>query len=151
MAHFPLDMLAQLPFKTYEIRNFEISDGKQNILATVASLGSFNTFLDLVKITDYEERLKYGGPTTVLAPTDNAFKRLPNFKIEALKNPANRNMLNDLMEKWIIPGQFDISRLNEINKEKFQCGLEVIYPNIRAYNGLIHAVDNINLYVPGRK
>lgn len=150
-AQFPLDLLVQLPFQSYKIKDFEISEGNQNIFDTIASLGSFHTFLDLVEKAGYEEKLKQRTPFTVLAPTDKAFENLPEYELQALKKPSNRKALINLMDKWVIHGQYDISQLKKEKTDKIQCGLEVIYPNIRAKNGFVHAVDKIDVYDPRKR
>jgi uncharacterized surface protein with fasciclin (FAS1) repeats len=50
---------------------------KANIVQTAKSAGTFNTLLAAAKAAGLAETLAEGGPFTVFAPTDEAFKKLP--------------------------------------------------------------------------
>lgn len=145
MAKFPVDMLVMLPFKTYEIPNFVLSEGNKSIFDTTASIGSFDTFLGLVKAANYEKVLKSAGPITVFAPTDKAFKKLPEEYIKYLKKPSNKNLLESALRSWTFSGELNYAKVKEIGLEKKYCGVEIIYPDIKARNGIIHAVDKVKL------
>lgn len=143
MAKFPIDMLVKLPFKVYEIPNFVIAEGNQNIFDTASSIGSFDTFLGLVKAANYEKVLKSTGPITVFAPTDEAFKKLPEWDIDYLKKPSNKDELESVLRRWTFSGALDYAKVKKIGLEKKFCGVEIIYPDIKARNGIIHAVDKV--------
>jgi hypothetical protein len=145
MAKFPIDMLVMLPFNTHEIPNLLMSEENKSIFDVIASIGSFNTFIDLVKAGNYEDVLKREDPITVFAPTDKAFRELPEGYIDYLKKPSNKNLLESALKNWTIQGAFDYAKVKEFGLEKKHCGLEIIYPDIKAKNGIIHAVDKVEL------
>ncbi|MGA0328075.1 MAG: fasciclin domain-containing protein, partial [Limisphaerales bacterium] len=49
--------------------------------------------------------LKLKGPFTVLAPTDDAFSKLPEGRLEGLLQPENRQKLASLLKNHIITAQ----------------------------------------------
>jgi len=49
-----------------------------NIVDTAIGAGSFKTLVNAVKKADLADSLKWGGPFTVFAPTDSAFRKLPS-------------------------------------------------------------------------
>ena len=143
MAKFPVDMLVKLPFKVYEMPNFVLSEGNKNIFDTAESIGSFSTFLDLVKVAKYEKVLKRKSPITIFAPTDEAFKKLPKGYIKFLKEPSNEYRLKSALKGWTVWGEVDYAKVKKDRLENNFCGGEIIYPNIKAKNGIIHAIDKV--------
>lgn len=114
-------------------------------METVASLGSFKTFLDLVKRAKYEKVLENKEPITILAPTDMAFKKMPKGYIEYLKDPSNKDVLESTLKKWTFKSKMDYAKLKEMGLERKYCGIEIIYPDIKAKNGIIHALGKLDL------
>ena len=55
--------------------------------------GSFKTLAAALKAADLVDTLKGEGPFTVLAPTDEAFAKLPEGTVEALLKPENKEKL----------------------------------------------------------
>ena len=143
MARLGIDMLAALPFNVYEIPKFEISKGDKNIFDTAADIGSFNTFLEIVEAAGYDKELKYKDPITVFAPTDKAFEKLTSDQIDFLKK--NPEKMIPALKEWTFPEMISWEKAKDMGLDKKVCGFNIIYPNIRAKNGLIHAVDSVQL------
>ena len=55
-----------------------------NIVETAAAAGSFKTLLKAVDAAGLRETLESPGPLTVLAPTDEAFAKLPKGELDEL-------------------------------------------------------------------
>ena len=62
----------------------------KDIVDTAVDAGMFKTLVAAVKAADLVETLKSAGPFTVLAPTDDAFKKLPAGTVESLLKPENK-------------------------------------------------------------
>jgi uncharacterized surface protein with fasciclin (FAS1) repeats len=77
--------------------------GGNTILQTTAGMGNLNTFTSLANKAGLGDTLNTGGPYTVLAPSDDAFKKLPPGTLDALSNDAPR--LKAVMRNHVLPGR----------------------------------------------
>jgi hypothetical protein len=68
---------------------------KKDIIDTAASADGFKTLVAAVKAAGLVDTLKGDCPFTVLAPTDEAFAKLPAGTVEALLKPENKHKLCD--------------------------------------------------------
>ena len=71
---------------------------------TVADRLGDDRFAQAVKSAGLRETLAGPGPYTVLAPTDEAFARLPAEQAQRLFSPAGRAELTALLSHHILPG-----------------------------------------------
>ena len=76
---------------------------KPDILAALAATGNYKTLVNLLVAADLAEALKAGGPYTVLAPTDEAFGRLPKKALADLLKPENRDQLRAVLLYHVVP------------------------------------------------
>jgi transforming growth factor-beta-induced protein len=133
-----------------------------DIVETAKAAGSFNTLVELVGLADLATTLKGAGPFTVLAPTDAAFGLLPPAVVAALKMPANKALLQQVLTYHVISGSvpstvvvtlngksaasvegenldFTVAGANvTINKTT-----KVTAVDVKASNGIIHILDSV--------
>ena len=69
-----------------------------NLLEVAASTGQYDTFLELVQISGFDEILSQAGTFTVFAPTDDAYAALPSDLLESLKANANPAILEEILD-----------------------------------------------------
>jgi len=133
--------------------------GKKNIVDIAVADGRFKSLVAAVQAADLVETLKSKGPFTVLAPTDDAFNKLPASTVEGLLKdiPALKNILlyhvipakamsGDVMKMTsatTAQGK-DVSIKVEDSKVKVN-EATVIIPDIEASNGVIHVIDTVIL------
>lgn len=67
-----------------------IQSGYENLIDTADAQGSFKTLGAALKAADLVETLKGTGPFTVLAPTDEAFAKVPKATFDELLKPENK-------------------------------------------------------------
>ena len=72
------------------------------VLELAAQQKNLTTFVAAVKAAGLESELAGAGPLTVFAPTDEAFKKLPAGKLEALMAPAGHDELRALLLNHIV-------------------------------------------------
>ena len=77
----------------------------KDIVDTAVDAGSFKTLVAAVKAAGLAETLKGDGPFTVLAPTDDAFAKLPAGTVESLLKPENKEKLVAILTYHVIPGK----------------------------------------------
>ena len=135
----------------------------KDIVDTAAGNDSFKTLVAAVKAAGLVDTLKGDGPFTVLAPTDEAFKKLPKGTVESLLKPENKDKLVAILKYHVIPSKAmaaDVVKLDGktvktvegstvsikvedgsvyVNKAK------VTKTDISCSNGVIHVIDTVIL------
>ena len=130
-------------------------------LLGVAESKKFKVLVAAVKAAGLEDALRGDGPFTVLAPTDEAFAKIPREKLEALLQPANRGQLGEILKLHVLPGKLTARQLIAAGKAKTLQGgsvvasiedgrltvngAKVVATDVKADNGIIHAIDAVLL------
>jgi uncharacterized surface protein with fasciclin (FAS1) repeats len=84
------------------------ADMKTNIVDALNKLGNFKTLLTAIKTAGLEEKMATRYPTTLFAPTDEAFKKLPPDNVAILlQNPET---LKELLLFHVHPGILNCTR-----------------------------------------
>ena len=137
----------------------------KNIIETAAANGSFHTLGKALEAADLTQTLKESGPYTFFAPTDAAFKKLPEGTLENWLKPENKAELISVLKYHVMPGRVpavDVEKLTTpkmmqgqtaaVTKDgdKLRIGSATITGrDITSSNGIIHAIDAVN--VPAKK
>jgi transforming growth factor-beta-induced protein len=132
----------------------------EDIVATAAKAGGFNTLAAALSAAGLVDTLKGKGPFTVFAPTDDAFAKLPAGTVENLLKPENKQQLIDVLTYHVAAGRLssgavvkhpsvttlsgarvdvtagDVVKINDAT---------VIAADVAASNGVIHAIDTVLL------
>ena len=131
---------------------------EKNIVDTAAAAGTFTTLLAAAQAAGLAETLSTGGPFTVLAPTDDAFKKLPEGTVEALLKDTEK--LKSILLHHVIDGAVmskDVVKLKSAKSKLGQDltidatdgvvigGAKVVKADIVASNGVIHVIDTVIL------
>jgi uncharacterized surface protein with fasciclin (FAS1) repeats len=134
------------------------SSKSKDLAATMASVPELATFHSLVKASGLEATLRGKGPYTILAPTDAAFRMMPDETLSRLKDPANRSELSDWVSYHIIPGSYTSSGIDTTEVTTLQGSklvlhrevgtiwigrAEVLQPDRQATNGTIHVINMV--------
>ena len=131
-----------------------------DIVATAESAGSFTVLIQAVKAADLDETLKGEGPYTVFAPTDAAFAKLPDGKLDELLKPENKDELVELLSYHVVAGKItaaDIAgksasyetlagsdvKVNAAGRTAKINHAAIQKPDIMASNGVIHVIDKV--------
>ncbi|HEY9862025.1 MAG TPA: fasciclin domain-containing protein [Candidatus Obscuribacterales bacterium] len=127
-----------------------------DLLETATQAGSFSQLLSALEAANLTDTLKNPGPITVLAPTDEAFAKLPEGTIDGLlKEPLK---LKRLLTYHVLSGDVrsdDLAQIDEaptmegsIVAVEHEGGLKVndanvVQTDILADNGVIHVIDTV--------
>lgn len=130
----------------------------------VAAAGGFDrlrTFAAALHAAGLEALLSERGPFTIFAPTNHAFDKLPRAELDALL--ADTDRLARVLCHHVVPGRvraprpetprivmpIDGSELNlSATDDRYQVDhASIVKTNIRASNGVIHAIDTVLLAV----
>ncbi|MBN1263034.1 MAG: fasciclin domain-containing protein [Candidatus Pacebacteria bacterium] len=137
----------------------EMEGKDKNIVTTAIEAGSFKTLIAAVQAAGLEKTLAEGGPFTVLAPTDEAFAKLPEGTVESLLKDTEK--LASILTYHVFDGRVDSNQVVNLTSAKTLNGQEVkikvengkvtindstvVQPDIEAGNGLIHVIDAVLL------
>jgi len=142
-----------------------------NIVGVAAGNDAFTTLVAAVKAADLVDTLSSEGPFTVLAPTNDAFNKLPEGTVESLLKPESKEKLASVLTYHVVSGKFEaaalISAITEndgkltvdtVQGGKIDLSLEdgkviltdanggkstVVITDVAASNGVIHAIDSV--------
>ena len=141
-----------------------IPSAKKDIVGTAVSANIFKTLVAAVQAADLVKTLQSDGPFTVLAPTDDAFKKLPAGTVETLLKPENKDMLVKILTYHVIAGDVRAAQVVKLNEAKTVQGQTIkikvkngkvkfnnanlLKADIEASNGTIHVIDTV--LIPGK-
>ncbi len=137
--------------------------GEKDIVDTAVEAGSFKTLVAAVKAAGLVDTLKGEGPFTVMAPTDEAFAKLPKGTVETLLKPENKSKLIAILTYHVVPAKAlaaDVVKLDgqlvkTVEGASFKVTVtdgkvmvdkaNVIKTDILCKNGVIHVIDEVIL------
>jgi uncharacterized surface protein with fasciclin (FAS1) repeats len=135
-----------------------------DIVDTAVAAGSFKTLVAAAKAAGLVDTLKSKGPFTILAPTDEAFQKLPEGTVESLLKAENKEKLKQILTYHVISGNVksgDVVKLTEATTamgEKIKIAVKgdtvtfndakLLKADIGCSNGVIHVIDSV--LIPGQ-
>lgn len=136
-------------------------DSQKSIPETAVANGNFKTLVAAVKAAGLLDTLAGDGPFTVLAPTDEAFKKLPEGTVKSLLKPENKKKLVAILKLHVAAGKLtsdmaepgaDFPTLAgkplkvEVKGDTVTVGgAKVTKADIGCTNGVIHVIDSVLL------
>lgn len=78
----------------------------KNIVENAVNSKDHTTLVAAVKAAGLVETLQSEGPFTVLAPTNEAFAKLPAGTVENLVKPENKEMLTKILTYHVLAGKY---------------------------------------------
>lgn len=134
-----------------------ISRAEKNLLETAASEGSFKTLGRAIRAAGLGDTLSGPGPFTMFAPTDEAFAKLPKGELAALL--ADNTKLAQVLTYHVVPEIVAAPKAGapRLATTVHGAGLKITAKNrgfrvneamvvkseIKATNGVIHAIDTV--------
>ena len=129
----------------------------KSIAAVAKEAGTFKTLLAAAEAAGLVETLSHKGPFTVFAPSDDAFKKLPEGTIKKLL--ANKAKLKNLLLYHVVSGTVPAEKAMTLKKAPsvfgqdipfkktdkgfYVAGAKVVATDIEASNGVIHVIDKV--------
>ena len=128
----------------------------KDIVDTAVSAGQFTTLAKLLTSAGLVDTLKGAGPFTVFAPTDEAFKKVPQATLDALgKDPE---ALKKVLTYHVVAGKVPAAdvksgEVKTVEGEDLKITVSggkvmvneanVVKTDVFASNGVIHVIDNV--------
>lgn len=131
---------------------------KLNLIETIAKEDKWSTFSRLLGTSGAIAAFSAGGDHTVFVPTNDAFGKIPDAKMNELLNEPNQAKLKALLSYHILPGKVMAANLPANQTRKTVTGEELTFSeanglkvngagiqarNIEASNGVIHQTDTV--------
>ncbi len=145
----------------------------KNIVENAVHSKDHTTLVAAVKAAGLVDTLEGPGPFTVLAPTNEAFNKLPPGTVKTLLEPANKDKLTAVLTYHVIPGkmtakdiadkvdsmgghysvttvqgaQLSFSRMGKglaVTDAKGQTAM-ISIPDVMQSNGVIHVINTVLL------
>ncbi|MGE5408015.1 MAG: fasciclin domain-containing protein [Syntrophothermus sp.] len=129
----------------------------KNIVETAAGAPQFSTLVSLVKKAGLVGALSGKQQLTVFAPTNAAFNKVPKKTLNALL--ADKKLLRKVLLYHVVAGKLPASKVVKRSSAKTLEGQKVsfsvkgkgvyvnsskvITPDIRASNGIVHAINAV--------
>lgn len=134
---------------------------RNNVIEVAKSAGSFKTLLAALQAGGLTKVLEGSGPFTILAPTDEAFAKLPQDAVKDLLKPENKAILVKILTYHVVKGTVlstdlksgEVTSLQgdpikvKVNPAQgvFVNDAQVTRADIPASNGVIHQIDTLIL------
>ncbi len=83
----------------------------KNIVQNAVNSKDHTTLVAAVKAAGLVKTLESPGPFTVFAPTNEAFKKLPDGTVQNLLKPENKKMLTNVLTYHVVPGRITAKQL----------------------------------------
>ena len=131
----------------------------KTLVGVADQAGMFKTLLAAAKAAGLATALEGEGPFTILAPTDEAFAKLPAGTLESLLKPENKEKLANILKYHVIPGRFYADQVIKLEhaptllgqnvaisvdgRKVMVGGANVIKTDIEAKNGVVHVIDSV--------
>ena len=132
---------------------------KNDIVQTAISAGNFTTLATALTEAGLVDALKGEGPFTVFAPTDEAFKNLPEGALDNLLK--DKEALKNVLLYHVVSGNVSSAQVVDLDKATTLNGsdlkiktengkvmindADVIGADVEASNGIIHVIDKVLL------
>jgi len=132
---------------------------EQDIVQTATAAGDFTTLTKLLKRAGLRSALKQPGPYTVFAPTDAAFAKVPQRKLDALLR--NKAKLKSVLLYHVVAKKLTAAKVAERKGAKTLNGKRVRFrvrggdvfvnrakvtaADVMASNGVIHVINRVLL------
>lgn len=132
--------------------------GKLNLIETIAGQDRFSTLSRVLGSSGANALFSSGNDFTVLAPTNDAFAKIPDTTMNNLLNETGQAKLKALLSFHILPGKVmaaDVAgrktaltltgeavTITDTDGIKIN-GAKMQTRNIEATNGVVHAIDTV--------
>jgi uncharacterized surface protein with fasciclin (FAS1) repeats len=143
--------------KNGDAASAERSPYAESLLETFAATPRLKAFSSAIGTAGLSELLRGDGPLTIFAPTDRAFDRMPDGERAALLGDTVR--LGEFIRHHVVTGRVKAPRETKPRSVTPQFGADlsltrtpkgfrvaearIVKTNIRASNGVIHAIDRV--------
>ena len=131
----------------------------EDVVALAQDTADLSTLVTAVSTAELVDTLQGKGPFTVFAPTNAAFEKLGDERVQSLLEPENRDQLTEVLTYHVVPGKLTAADLSDGQKLETVAGetltvtvdggtvmvgdASVVKPDVEAANGVVHVIDGV--------
>ncbi|TPE40585.1 fasciclin domain-containing protein [Pontibacter mangrovi] len=131
----------------------------KNIVQNISSDSNLQTLAAALRQAGLVNTLNGSGPYTIFAPTNDAFKAMPEDELEKLMEASNKDQLAALLKNHVVAGKLTAADLTEGTTLKtlggqqlnvtakgddiMVNGAKVVQADAMSQNGVIHIVEKV--------
>jgi uncharacterized surface protein with fasciclin (FAS1) repeats len=135
-------------FVFVSVLHFSCSSPANALLSTLGGNPQLSGITSLLKGAGGLGNLVGKGPFTLLAPSNNALSSLGAGALENLLKPENKQMLQGILKKHVLPGKFSADQINaggmkDALGNALNMGGAKITESIPTKGGLIQVIDGL--------
>ena len=140
----------------------EIKDTKTyDVLELARTSPNLSTFVELIERANLVDDLQRLDSVTLFAPTNEAFAKVPQAKLDALLDPENKALLSRMLQTHVLAAEVPSALLNSNTRIRVTSnsyipvkdtkagtavgGAWLVKPDVKAANGRIHVIDSVIL------
>ena len=131
---------------------------KLNLIETIAKEDKFSVFSRLLGTSGANSVFSTPGQFTVFAPTNDAFGKIADKRMDGLLNEPNQTELKALLSYHVMPGKVLASTMGAMMTRASVTGEDIAFSdtnglkvngagvqarNLEASNGVIHQIDTV--------
>ena len=116
-------------------------DSATNMADALANEASTSTLLSAISAAELGDALTADGTFILLAPTNDAFDKLPENTVAGLMEPANLGTLRSLLQTHLLSGVEEGG--GEMATSKLQAAGASVIRTIDCTNGTIYLIDTV--------
>ena len=128
----------------------------KDILEVIAARPELSLFAEAIKASGLDATLRRRGPWTVFAPSNDAFRALPEGTMTKWSKPENRGILSEVISYHMIRGNVEIAEVSTEEMTTLQGSKlvmkntdgilwvgrgEVLHGDLQATNGTVHVIN----------
>jgi uncharacterized surface protein with fasciclin (FAS1) repeats len=135
-----------------------MAQGQKNIVQTITGSGQFSTLAKILQSAGVDKSLNTGGPYTVFAPTNDAFKKVPATTMAALSK--DKAKAADVLKYHVVKGKLtskDLANMKTMTALDGKTltitknadgsimvdGAKVVNADMMCSNGVVHGIDTV--------
>ena len=131
----------------------------KNLIKNLEATGKHNTFISILENNPlFLSIINNSVKSSIFAPTDEAFAKLPKGTLESLLKPENKKQLVSILTYHVVPGKVmakDVKsgmvktasgssfKMKVSKKGVYVNKAKVVATDVMADNGVIHVIDTV--------
>ncbi len=131
---------------------------RSDVMEALTLNPDYSILVAALEAAELDDTLKGEGPFTVFAPTNAAFRKLPDGSVDALMEPANKAQLTKILLNHVFPGKVMAAQVGStkmvtvegnavpigLTGEKVTVGTATVtMADMEGTNGVVHEIDTV--------
>lgn len=158
ISSFALSLMLGAGGQNEPVRPVTPKEQPKDVLEVIATRPELSLFAEAIKAAGLESTLRTKGPWTILAPSNDAFRTLPEGTMTEWSKPENRGLLTDVISYHVLRGRMRVSGISTEDVTTLQGSrvvlkntdgvvwvgpAEVLKGDLEGVNGVVHVINMV--------